>query len=179
MDGFFKRRSASAKVTSPVLSKSSLDFSMTLLCSSFSSLRLYRVRLVWALCLLSAMAMTACNDPDPTISRCYPDGQCNSIKHPKQRRPFTAKGGDIGQGEIVYQKNCVPCHGTDGRGVTLYQTRDLTDPAWQNGNTDGDIRKVIIEGRIKMPPFNLQEGDLKNLISFLRSIKKAESPEPY
>ncbi|HTM20031.1 MAG TPA: c-type cytochrome [Kofleriaceae bacterium] len=52
----------------------------------------------------------------------------------------------------VFNQNCTTCHGVSGRGdgpaaASLQpRPRDYTDPIWQSGTTDDQIRKVILEG---------------------------------
>jgi mono/diheme cytochrome c family protein len=101
--------------------------------------------------------------------------------------PLAAFGGGAA---TFFKARCAPCHGPDGRGqpqapdvtglapeqavelVDIYVTvGDLSSEKVQN-LSDEQIAKVVTEGKWKMPATDLSEGDLKNLIAFLRTLKK-------
>jgi len=78
--------------------------------------------------------------------------------------------GDIKQGEKLYMRECIACHGVNGEGVT--------GPALGNQsalahNTDDFIRHAIQEGRqdTPMPAFKnkLSTQEIDNITAFLRS----------
>src|SRR5450432_2337948 len=52
--------------------------------------------------------------------------------------------------ERTWKAKCASCHGADGKGQTDQGTKmgiaDYTDPAWQKGKTDADLKKAITEG---------------------------------
>ena len=115
----------------------------------------------------------ACNEPQPTVSDCYPEGECASVRHTKRKRPFSAEGGDAAKGKTLYLQKCVGCHGADGKGIAREQTRDLTEPAWHDFKTDSQIRATILEGQFKMPAFDLTGEELKDLITYLRRFDRS------
>lgn len=81
----------------------------------------------------------------------------------------------------VYEKNCVPCHGADGRGrgsaATMMKPspRDFTDAAWQRDHSDAMLRAVIRQGGAPhdlspdMPAFGSLEAD--EVEQLLRQIR--------
>jgi hypothetical protein len=54
-----------------------------------------------------------------------------------------------------FNRYCIRCHGIDGRGTwDIPGIPDFTNPRWQAYRTDGQIVRIIIEGRgAVMPPF--------------------------
>ncbi len=55
----------------------------------------------------------------------------------------------------LYNRYCIRCHGVDGRGVwDIPGVPDFTNPRWQASRSDGQIARIILEGRgAVMPPF--------------------------
>ena len=80
-------------------------------------------------------------------------------------------------GAAIYKKSCALCHGPDGKGKTAVgksmKVRDLTSPEVQK-LTDAELRKVIAEGKGKMPGFksSLSEADIKALVVTIRDLAK-------
>jgi mono/diheme cytochrome c family protein len=86
-------------------------------------------------------------------------------------------------GATLWRKNCVECHGDDGRGDTkmgrkLY-INDLTDAALQAKFTDEEAAKSIksglkdANGKIIMKAINgVSDDDVKVLVAYVRSLKK-------
>ena len=55
----------------------------------------------------------------------------------------------------LYSRYCIRCHGVDGRGVwDIPGVPDFTNATWQSCRSDGQLARVILEGRgACMPPF--------------------------
>ena len=74
----------------------------------------------------------------------------------------------------LFSRNCAPCHGMQGRGISSVGTPDFTDPAFQRGISDKDISDAIHNGRAggRMPPWSgkLTEAQISNLDSYVRSF---------
>ena len=98
----------------------------------------------------------------------------------KLKNPVAADATSIAAGKDLYEKNCVSCHGTGGKGdgkmAETLKTKpaDLTDAEWKHGSTDGEIYTVIHDG-IKtagMRAFSpkLTEHQLWDVVNYLRSI---------
>jgi hypothetical protein len=68
------------------------------------------------------------------------------MRSPEEEKRFIAN---------LYTRYCIRCHGVDGRGVwDIPCVPDFTNPRWQASRTDGEIARIIIEGRgAVMPPF--------------------------
>ena len=95
-----------------------------------------------------------------------------SANHQRNKKPRTAAQ--------LYARNCVSCHGTDGRAKTskgkFSHARDLTDAKWHDDVTDERIFNSIMNGRNvrgNMPAFSdkLNEKEVESLVSFVRKFK--------
>ena len=82
-----------------------------------------------------------------------------------------------------WEKNCMKCHGADGKGNTKMGkqsgVKDYTDPKVQEEMKDENAIKVIKEGIVekgkkKMDPYKdkLTEDEIKALIAYMRGFKK-------
>ena len=81
-----------------------------------------------------------------------------------------------------YEKNCVKCHGADGKGDTKMgkklEIKDLTDAKVQAEFTDEKAFKSIKEGikdgeKTKMKPAEgLTDDEIKALVAHARTLKK-------
>lgn len=95
--------------------------------------------------------------------------------------PATADSVRLGQ-ELFQQIGCNGCHGEDGAaddpGVDLHPPpHDLTNPAWQEARTDGELRYIILYGAdgtamIANQSMFADENDVWHVINFIRSLKK-------
>jgi mono/diheme cytochrome c family protein len=83
--------------------------------------------------------------------------------------------------KLVYRKQCVKCHGQDGRAQTskgrFSHARDLADPKWQDDVTDERIFNSIMNGRNvrgNMPKFSdtLSEAEVNDLVKLVRGLRK-------
>lgn len=71
----------------------------------------------------------------------------------------------------VFQKRCAVCHGKDGKGATpMGQKMGLKDLT-QTTATEGEIAKVIAEGRGKMTPFKgkLTDAEIASVAKFVKA----------
>jgi mono/diheme cytochrome c family protein len=86
--------------------------------------------------------------------------------------------GNATSAATLYARNCVRCHGKDGRakGIkhSLSGARNLTDPTWQDRVSDERIFNVITNGKGKMPGFSkkISEGEIESLVQFVRGLRK-------
>ncbi len=81
-----------------------------------------------------------------------------------------------------WTEHCAKCHGDDGKGNTKMGKKlgiaDLSDPKIQEKFTDADGVKAIKEGIKKddkqaMKPIEgLSEAEMKELVAFVRTLKK-------
>lgn len=81
-----------------------------------------------------------------------------------------------------YEKDCLKCHGADGKGNTKMGkklgAKDYTDPKFQETLKDEKMFKAIKEGlkegdTTKMKPAEgLTDADIKALVAYMRDFKK-------
>jgi hypothetical protein len=55
----------------------------------------------------------------------------------------------------LYNRYCIRCHGVDGRGIwDIPNVPNFTNVRWQQTRSDGQIARIVLEGRgAVMPPF--------------------------
>jgi mono/diheme cytochrome c family protein len=92
--------------------------------------------------------------------------------------PLTwAASGEPAKGKLIYETNCLMCHGASGKGdgfigATLRPTpADLTGPR-ARATSDKDLLTVIQDGRAAMPAWKtrLKEQDIQNVLAHIRSL---------
>jgi mono/diheme cytochrome c family protein len=89
---------------------------------------------------------------------------------------------NIGEGKLIFENNCIVCHGPNGRGEI---GPNLTDSYWLNGNSNADIMKAIVNGSENGMPnhkYKLTPVDIGKLVAYINSIqgsnsKNAKAPE--
>lgn len=91
---------------------------------------------------------------------------------------FAAPNSQAAFGKDMYSTMCAMCHGAAGKGdgpaanVFNPKPTDLTSSAVQ-GNDNATLERIISGGKKAMPAFkNLPQSDLKELVRYLRSLKK-------
>jgi cytochrome c oxidase cbb3-type subunit 3 len=76
--------------------------------------------------------------------------------------------------DVTWAKQCATCHGRRGKGdgpsSTMVKARDLTNPEFQASVSDEQLKKVIREGKDKMPAFNLPDSVLDGLVEHVRTF---------
>jgi mono/diheme cytochrome c family protein len=74
----------------------------------------------------------------------------------------------------LYNRYCIRCHGVDGRGVwDIPGVPDFTNTVWQASRSDGDIARIILEGRgAIMPQFRgtLSLEEAWGMARYLRTL---------
>jgi cytochrome c6 len=90
---------------------------------------------------------------------------------------FAAVPAHAQNGGALFKAKCAPCHGPDGKGDTsmgkMLKVRDLSSAEVQK-QTNAELTTIIEDGKGKMPAYKgkLSNGDIKELVSFIRSLKK-------
>ncbi len=84
-------------------------------------------------------------------------------------------GADAKAGGAAFDKSCKGCHGATGAGnPAIAKMLSVTIPdlgsAEVQGKADGDLAKVISEGKGKMKPVKSVNAD--DVVAFLRTLKK-------
>jgi mono/diheme cytochrome c family protein len=80
-------------------------------------------------------------------------------------------------GEAIYKRQCVGCHGLDGKGQTAFgrsfKLKELASPEVQK-QTDSQLFDILGKGKGKMPAYenNLGHDGIKAVIAYLRDLGK-------
>ena len=96
-----------------------------------------------------------------------PDNQIDRNRVPQQDRP------DLTVGELLWQRNCARCHGTDGRGGPQVKL-SFASAAWQDGIDDARIARTIAGGNPPlMPAFGelLTPEQIAELVKHIRMLR--------
>jgi mono/diheme cytochrome c family protein len=128
---------------------------------------------IMVVCLL----MAACSG-DPEDLRVWtpedhahpPDTQIDPNRVPQQERP------DLTVGELLWQRNCARCHGTDGQGGREAQI-NFASTEWQSGIDDAAIARTIAGGKPPtMPAFAelLTPEQIAELVEHVRTLGPRE-----
>lgn len=103
-----------------------------------------------------------------------------------RRAAAPASAEDLRAGRALFEDNCMPCHGAEGRGdgpgaeVLSPKPRDLTDPGVQASLTDARITQVVKAGgkasgmSDAMPAFGgtLSDEQVRTVVVFVRTLKR-------
>jgi mono/diheme cytochrome c family protein len=123
--------------------------------------------------IVACLFMAACSS-DPGDLRVWtaedhaetPGTQVDPNRVPQKERP------DMTVGELLWQRNCARCHGTDGEGGREAQI-NFSSVEWQGGISDATIARTIAEGKPPtMPTFAdlLSPGQIAELVNHLRTL---------
>lgn len=84
-------------------------------------------------------------------------------------------GGAPAMVEITWRNQCASCHGASGHGDgpqgAMFKAQDLSRPEWQDGVKDEQIAGSIVNGKGRMPKFELPEDVVKGLVVRVRSFR--------
>lgn len=98
--------------------------------------------------------------------------------------PIAPSAESLARGEVMFNRACVPCHGSAGAGDGLVTRAGVlpvsivTDSA--AARTDGTIYSVIRVGRGAMPAYGhqLSHFDRWHVVNYVRQLQGAAAPEP-
>jgi mono/diheme cytochrome c family protein len=91
----------------------------------------------------------------------------------------SAASGDSTKGKLIYETNCLVCHGERGKGDGVIGAAlrppptDLTGPG-ARAKSDKDLRTIIQEGRGVMPAWKtrIKEQEIQDLLVYIRSLSE-------
>ena len=86
-----------------------------------------------------------------------PETQPDTASEPEGPQPSNEPEGDAANGESIVNSRCMGCHGGN--------------PAIENAGsmTDEELRDLFANGKGGMPPVNLSESELLDVIAYLRA----------
>jgi len=99
--------------------------------------------------------------------------------------PTEKPAGDAVAGKTAYDKTCVACHGSDGKGMPGLG-KDLTTSQFFRETSDADLLAFVKTGRpasdpanttgVDMPPKGgnpaLTDEDIQNIIAYVRTLQQ-------
>ena len=123
--------------------------------------------------MVACLVLAACSsEPDnlrvwtPEDHAHPPDNQIDRNRVPQQERP------NLTVGELLWQRNCANCHGTDGHGGSQVKL-NFASATWQDGIDDAKIAKTIAGGNPPiMPAFAdlLTPEQIGELVKHVRTL---------
>lgn len=80
------------------------------------------------------------------------------------------------KGAVLFQSNCLMCHGADGKGTPTgkaFNVTDFQDPVVVK-MSDADLAAIISKGKNKMPAFGTRftPPEIESLVSHIRGLQK-------
>ena len=90
--------------------------------------------------------------------------------------PFKGDAAAIKAGKEIYQVNCMPCHGSNGKGTGLPNQPDFTNATWWAGEEDSHLFKAVSEGvpGTAMPAWKdlLSKDEIWKVLAYENSFRK-------
>jgi cytochrome c oxidase cbb3-type subunit 3 len=103
------------------------------------------------------------------------DGQRKSAGGAAKQGTRTDAGGAPALVEITWRNQCATCHGPQGKGDgpqgSMFKAADLTREDWQARVKDDEIAASIVNGKGRMPKFDLPEEVVRGLVARVRSFR--------
>ena len=89
--------------------------------------------------------------------------------------PKTDAGGAPALVELTWRNQCQSCHGPGGHGDgpqgAMFKASDLSREDWQSKTKDEEIGAVIVNGKGRMPKFELPVEIVNGLVVRIRSFR--------
>ncbi len=89
----------------------------------------------------------------------------------------TVDAAAVERGSVLFEDQCVACHGEGGRGDPEQGAPNLTDAIWLNGDSLEDIRRVVANGRNAVMPAwedRLDPETIKKLAVYVHALGGGE-----
>jgi cytochrome c oxidase cbb3-type subunit 3 len=84
-------------------------------------------------------------------------------------------GGTFVLVEAAWRQQCATCHGAAGRGDgpqgPMFKAADLSREEWQGKVKDDEIAAAIVNGKGRMPKFDLPDDVVRGLVARVRSFR--------
>jgi mono/diheme cytochrome c family protein len=130
--------------------------------------------------VLAAVVLGACDRP-PSVelkewSAADHDGEQKSGSAGSAKQGARGEsGGAPALVEIAWRNQCASCHGPTGKGDgpqgPMFKAADLSREDWQSKVKDEDIAAAIVNGKGRMPKFELPEEVVRGLVTRVRSFR--------
>jgi mono/diheme cytochrome c family protein len=137
-------------------------------------------QLVTALaCVIVVPALSAACDRAPSadgLKDWTPADHDGEKRSPQPNQgPKGPANGAPALAELAWRNQCNSCHGPAGHGDgpqgAMFKAADLSRAEWQDKIKDEEIAAVIVNGKGRMPKFELPEEVVKGLVVRVRSFR--------
>ena len=85
------------------------------------------------------------------------------------------------EGHVIFQQNCISCHGADARGMHEFGAPNLRDAIWLYGAEREDVYKTIYSSRVGMMPAwkdRLDENTIRQLTIYVHQLGGGTTHKP-
>jgi cytochrome c oxidase cbb3-type subunit 3 len=85
------------------------------------------------------------------------------------------------RGKVIFQEQCVSCHGPDGKGLHEFGAPNLTDKIWLYGGDRATLYETVFYSRAGMMPAwegRLDENTIRQLTIYLHQLGGGEEENP-
>jgi mono/diheme cytochrome c family protein len=118
------------------------------------------------------------SQPTPSAQPTPPATQ--PAAQPTSTTPTAGAALTADEAKPIFQKNCIPCHGADGKGNKAISPKmpDFTDAKWQAKEKDEElvtsITNGIGQGKGSMPAWKgkLKDEEIQGLVAYVRTYAK-------
>ncbi len=130
---------------------------------------------------VAAAGLAAACDRPPSVelkewSASDHDGEKKADGTTKQGERSSDAGGAPALVAITWQNQCAACHGAQGKGDgpqgPMFKAPDLGRADWQAKVTDEEIAATIVNGKGRMPKFELPPEIVQGLVARVRSFRE-------
>ncbi|MBX3209304.1 MAG: cytochrome c [Labilithrix sp.] len=137
----------------------------------------------WTLPLAAALtaALVAACDRPPSVElkewtpRDH-DGEKKAGDGTAKQGARSDAGGAPALVEITWRNQCASCHGAQGKGDgpqgPMFKAADLGRADWQARVSDAEIARTIVDGKGRMPKFDLPDEIVQGLVARVRSFRE-------
>jgi mono/diheme cytochrome c family protein len=152
-----------------------------------SSLLLFTAVLLAAVCIPVQGRSPQQSAPAPAL---VPTPAAAPAQATDMKNPVKPTAESQAKAKALYAMDCALCHGDNGNGQTdLAKSMELTMEDWTNpaslaNKTDGELFRIIRNGKDKMPPEDparAKDADVWSLVNYIRTFSKgqpASAPAP-
>lgn len=110
--------------------------------------------------------------PEAEVPLVIPDKEKN------RKNPYQGNARSAANGKMLFQTQCVMCHGTSGNGKGDLVDRlglkmpDFTDPAVQQRRTDGEYYYILTNGHGDMPGEGVRTSEewRWDMVNYIRTL---------
>jgi cytochrome c oxidase cbb3-type subunit 3 len=130
--------------------------------------------------MIAAAALAACDRPPSVeLEEWTPadhDGEKKAGAAGVKQGARGDAGGTPALVEVTWRQQCATCHGVAGKGDgpqgPMFKAPDLGREEWQSKVKDEEIAAVIVNGKGRMPKFDLPDDVVRGLVGRIRSFRE-------